>query len=200
MHDLQIVFVIEFVARKDAELISRLEERDRNHENAGKRKCVALCECKILCHVRNLRPERADPARWLLKGPGTVAITAQSKTSGGSLLADPDSGLIDADPDLVQDAIHKERDWFASVGRGVRGTDRPRMPGQHLLFEIRVVCALFSGGRHLIGLGLEDLDFHLGSWFDTAISPANLAPVPEFSGDDLASGCAIRLIAPHVGR
>lgn len=26
------------------------------------------------------------------------------------------SGLIDEDPDMVQDAIHKERDWFASAG------------------------------------------------------------------------------------
>ncbi|CUX66884.1 conserved hypothetical protein [Agrobacterium genomosp. 5 str. CFBP 6626] len=115
MHDLKIVFVIEFVGRKDAELVSRFEQCDGNHEDAGKRKCVALGECKILCHLRNLRPERADPARWLLKGPGPVAITAQSKTSGGSLLADPDSGLIDGDPGLVQDAIHKERDWFASA-------------------------------------------------------------------------------------
>lgn len=34
------------------------------------------------------------------------------------MLADPDRGLIDGDPDLVQDAIHKERDWLAAgVGR-----------------------------------------------------------------------------------
>tara|TARA_R110002051_G_scaffold26097_1_gene63052 strand:+ start:13505 stop:13954 length:450 start_codon:yes stop_codon:yes gene_type:complete len=118
MHDLKIVFVIEFVGRKDAEFVAGFKQSDGNHENAGKRKCVALGECKILCHVRNLRPERADPARWLLKGPGTVAITAQSKTSGGSLLADPDSGLIDGDPGMVQDAIHKERDWFASAAMG----------------------------------------------------------------------------------
>lgn len=89
MHDLKIVFVIEFVGRKDAEFVPGFEQSDGNHEDAGKRKCVALCECKILCHVRNLRPERADPARWLLKGPGTVAITAQSKTSGGSRLPTP---------------------------------------------------------------------------------------------------------------
>ena len=118
MHDLKIVFVIEFVGRKDAEFVAGFKQSDGNHENAGKRKCVALGECKILCHVRNLRPERADPARWLLKGPGTVAITAQSKTSGGSLLADPDSGLIDGDPGMVQDAIHKERDWSVSAAMG----------------------------------------------------------------------------------
>jgi len=62
MHDLKIVFVIEFVGRKDAEFVAGFEQGDGNHEDAGKRKCVALCECQILCHVRNLRPERADPA------------------------------------------------------------------------------------------------------------------------------------------
>jgi hypothetical protein len=112
----------------NAELVSGLEKRDRNHEGAGKRECVALSECKILCHVRNLRPERADPARWLLKGPGTVAIIAKAKPSDGSLLADPDRGLIDGDPDLVQDAIHKERDWFASEGQVVFGTGLPPEP------------------------------------------------------------------------
>jgi len=76
MHDLQIVFVIEFVARKNAELVAGPEQCDGNHESAGKCESVALSECKIVCHVRNLRPERANPARWLLKGPGTGAITA----------------------------------------------------------------------------------------------------------------------------
>ncbi|MGQ3213680.1 MAG: hypothetical protein ACT6U0_02990 [Shinella sp.] len=147
MHDLKIVFVIEFVGRKDAEFVPGFEQGDRNHKNAGKRKCVALCKCKILCHVRNLRPEQADPARWLLKGPGTVAITAQSKTSGGSLLADPDSGLIDGDPDMVQNAIHKERDWFASAGIEVFGTGRSRKPAQHLLPSICLTSPPVSDGR-----------------------------------------------------
>ena len=87
--DLKIVVIIEFVARKDAELVAGFEQGDGNHEDAGKRKCVALGECKILCHVRNLRPERADPARWLLKGPGTVAITAQTKTERRQLASRP---------------------------------------------------------------------------------------------------------------
>ncbi len=68
--------VVEFVARENAELVSGPEKRDRDHQGAGKCESVALSECKILCLVRNLRPERADPARWLFKGPGTVAITA----------------------------------------------------------------------------------------------------------------------------
>ncbi len=62
MYDLKIVFVVEFVGRKDAEFVAGFEQGDGNHEDAGKRKCVALGECKILCYVRNLRPERADPA------------------------------------------------------------------------------------------------------------------------------------------
>ncbi|WP_235916834.1 MULTISPECIES: hypothetical protein [Alphaproteobacteria] len=147
MHDLKIVFIIEFVGRKNAELVAGFEKCHRNHEDTGKRKCVPLGECKILCHVRNLRPERADPARWLLKGPGTVAITEQSKTSGGSLLADPDSGLIDGDPDMVQDAIHKERDWFASAGIEVSGRDGSREPAQHLLPSICLTSPPVSDGR-----------------------------------------------------
>ena len=129
MHDLQIVFVIKFVARKNAEFVARPEQRNRNHEGAGKCESMALSECKILCHMRNLHPERADPARWLLKGPGTVAITAQAKTERRhACVADPESGLIDGDPGMVQDAIHKERDWFASVGQEVSGMSRDLRP------------------------------------------------------------------------
>lgn len=105
MNDVEIVVGVDFVADDDAEFIAGPEQRHRDHEGAGKCESLRLSECKILCHVRNLRPEQADPARWLLEGPGTVAITAKAKPSGGSLLADPDRGLIDADPDLVQDAI-----------------------------------------------------------------------------------------------
>lgn len=76
--------VIEFVARENAELVSGPEERDRDHQGAGERESVALSECKILCHVRNLHPERADPARWLLEGPGTVAITAQANAQAAA--------------------------------------------------------------------------------------------------------------------
>lgn len=205
MHDLQIVFVIEFVARKDAELVSGLEERDGDHENAGKRKCVALCECKILCHVRNLRPEQADPARWLLKGPGTVAITAQSKTSGGSLLADPDSGLIDGDPDLVQDAIHKERDWFASVGQEGSGTDRsrtsqPTRPTRYLWIHRRSAAT----GILLTGDCLDDLEVHLGTRLDAGDLTGDLSPMPMLAGIALcaaAQGSALRLVvgADRIG-
>ncbi|WP_244667912.1 hypothetical protein [Rhizobium sp. P007] len=92
MKDFKIVFVIEFVARKDAELVPGPEERDRHHQRAGKGESVRLSECKILCHVRSLHPERADPARWLLEGPWTVAITAQAKTKRRQLASRPSTG------------------------------------------------------------------------------------------------------------
>ena len=35
MHDLQIVFIVEFVARQNAELVAGPEQRDWNHQGAG---------------------------------------------------------------------------------------------------------------------------------------------------------------------
>lgn len=195
MHDLEIVFVIEFVGRKDAEFVAGFEQGDGNHEDAGKRKCVALGECKILCHVRNLRPERADPARWLLKGPGQVAITAQAKTSGGSLLADPDSGLIDADPGLVQDAIHKERNWIASAAIGcsvqiVHGRQLSRA-------SVSPVHRSAATRFFLIGQNLEDVEVHLGTRFYTGDFTGDLGPVPilmEVAFGAAAESASLRLI------
>ncbi|MUZ60124.1 hypothetical protein GOZ86_15595 [Agrobacterium vitis] len=42
MHDLQIVFVVEFVARQNAELVTGPKERDRNHQGAGKLEGMVL--------------------------------------------------------------------------------------------------------------------------------------------------------------
>ncbi len=61
---------IEFVARQNAELVAGSEESDRDHQGPGECESVTLSKCKILCRVRNLRPEQADPARWLLKRTG----------------------------------------------------------------------------------------------------------------------------------
>ena len=61
--------------------------------------------------------------------------------------ADPDSGLIDGDPDMVQDAIHKERDWFASAGIEVSGGDGSQKPAQHLLPSICLTSPRVSDGR-----------------------------------------------------
>jgi hypothetical protein len=77
MHDLKIVFVVELVARKDAELVTGPEQCDRNHERAGKLEGMVLGEGKILRHQKAPSLERANPARWLRQCPFPVAITAQ---------------------------------------------------------------------------------------------------------------------------
>jgi hypothetical protein len=77
--------VSEFVARENAELVSGPEGRDRHHEGAGERESVALSECKILCHVRNLRPERADPARWLRQATGICSAATGTFLIGNRL-------------------------------------------------------------------------------------------------------------------
>ncbi|NTA19723.1 hypothetical protein [Agrobacterium tumefaciens] len=71
MHDLQIVFVIEFVARQNAELVARPEERNWNHQGTGKLEGVILRKGKIGVHLRAPSLERAIPARWLASVSGT---------------------------------------------------------------------------------------------------------------------------------
>ncbi|MDH4438973.1 MAG: hypothetical protein QE284_01130 [Rhizobium sp.] len=95
-----------------------------------------------------------------------VAITAQAQTSGGSSAADPDSGLIDEDPGLVQDAIHKERDWFASVAIGHSAQIVHRR-------QLIICCRAFVSSVHrsaapglsLTGQYLEDVEVHLDMRF-----------------------------------
>jgi hypothetical protein len=60
MHDLQIVFVIEFIARKDAELVSGAKESDRDHQGADKSEGVRLREGKIVRHLKTSIQERAN--------------------------------------------------------------------------------------------------------------------------------------------
>ena len=60
MHDLKIVFVIDFVGRKDAVFAVDREQCDRDHQVAGKLECVGLCEGKIVRHLRGSIRERAD--------------------------------------------------------------------------------------------------------------------------------------------
>jgi hypothetical protein len=92
MHDLKIVFVVEFVGRKDAEFFAGFEQGDRDHQVVAEVEGVRLGEGKIVCHVLVLHRKRADPARWLLKGPGTVAITAETKTQRRQLASRPFMG------------------------------------------------------------------------------------------------------------
>ncbi len=60
MHDLQIVFVIEFVGRQDAEFVSGFEESDGDHQVVAEVEGVRLSEGKIMCHVRVLHRKRAN--------------------------------------------------------------------------------------------------------------------------------------------
>jgi len=79
--DLQIVVIIDFVARQNAELIARLEECERDHQVTGELEGVRLCEGNIVRHLSGSIRERANPARWLIKrlGPGRDHRTGRAK-------------------------------------------------------------------------------------------------------------------------
>lgn len=115
--------------------------------------------------------------------------------SGGSLLADPDSGLIDGDPGLVQDAIHIERDWFASAAIGYSAQI---VHGR----QLTVCCQAFGSSASgdvffLIGQILEDVEVHLGTQFYTGDFTGDLCPVPipmEVALGATAESASLRLI------
>ncbi|WP_245435121.1 hypothetical protein [Rhizobium anhuiense] len=60
MHDLEIVFVIEFVGRKDAEFVSGFEKGDGDHQVVAEVEGMRLSEGKIVRHVRVLHRKRAN--------------------------------------------------------------------------------------------------------------------------------------------
>ncbi|WP_179874238.1 hypothetical protein [Rhizobium sp. L43] len=60
MDDLKIVFVIEFVGRKNAEFVAGLEESDGDHQIVAEVEGVGPCEGKIVCHVEVLHRKRAN--------------------------------------------------------------------------------------------------------------------------------------------
>lgn len=60
VHDLQIVFVIEFVGRKNAEFVAGFEQGDRDHQVVAEVEGVRLGERKIVCHVEVLHRQRAN--------------------------------------------------------------------------------------------------------------------------------------------
>lgn len=111
--------------------------------------------------------------------------------------ADPDSGLIDGDPDLVQDAIHKERNWFASVGQEGSGTDRSRTSQPTI--STRCLCIhrrSAATGMFLIGNRPDDLEVHLGTRLDAGDLTGDLGPLPMLAGFTFctaAQGSALRL-------
>nr|QEG97632.1 hypothetical protein AgrTiKerr108_00109 [Agrobacterium tumefaciens] len=120
MHDLQIVFVVEFVARQNAELVTGPKERDRNHQGAGKLEGMVLRKGKIGVHLKAPSLERAIPARWLPSVSGTGRDHREGVAERRQLASRPRSGLIVGDPGPDQEAIHQER-W--DVSYGPRSTD-----------------------------------------------------------------------------
>lgn len=114
MHDLQIVFVIEFVARKNAELVAGFEQRDWNHKGAGKLEGVVLRKRKIGVHLRLHLWSGPFPLDGNRQCPGPVAITAKARAKAAvAWLTDPVSGLIDGDPALDQES-HPSRAGLGS--------------------------------------------------------------------------------------
>jgi hypothetical protein len=59
---------------------------------------------------------------------GAVAIIAKAKPSGGNLLADPDSGLIDGDPALARTPSMKRGIGLLRASKVVFGTGLPPEP------------------------------------------------------------------------
>ncbi|WP_210264618.1 hypothetical protein [Ensifer adhaerens] len=92
MHNLKIVFVIEFVGRKDAEFVTGFEKGDRNPQVIAEVEGVGLGEGKIVCHGRVLHRSGSIPADGSSKGTGTVAITAQTKAERRQLASRPFMG------------------------------------------------------------------------------------------------------------
>ena len=124
-HDLQIVFVIEFVARQNAELVAGPEQRDWNHQGAGKLEGMVLRKQKIGDHLRLHLWSGPFPLDGSRQCPEPVAITAKARAeAAAACLADPVSGLIDGDPGLDQEAIHQEREWDASTDLPPANKDR----------------------------------------------------------------------------
>ena len=76
MHDRKIVVDIDLVGRKDAVFAVDLEEGDRDHQVTGELEGVGLGEREIVRHLRGSFGSGPIPARWLLEGPPSVAITA----------------------------------------------------------------------------------------------------------------------------
>lgn len=116
---------------------------------------------------------------------------ARAKPSGGSLLADADRGLIDGDPGMIQDAIHKERVWFASVGTEYRHRSL-RTPVQHFRrASVSSVHRSAATGSFLIGQSPEDFEVHLGTRLYAGDFTGNLGPC-QYSWKPPSGDCGTR--------
>lgn len=95
---------------------------------------------------------------------------------------------------MVQDAIHKERDWFASAGIEVFGTDRSRKPAQHLLPRTCLTSPpvsddVLSPDR----TRLRQQKVHLRAWLYPGYLAGDFRPVPELV--EFTSGPAMKRTA-----
>ncbi|CUX66246.1 conserved hypothetical protein [Agrobacterium tumefaciens str. Kerr 14] len=86
---LQIVFVIEFVARQNAELVAGPEKRDWNHQGAGKLEGVVLRKGKIGVHLRLHLWSGPFPLDGSRQCPEPVAIIAKAQPKRPQLATGP---------------------------------------------------------------------------------------------------------------
>ena len=85
----EIVGVLELLGGEGAIGIAGFEERHRDHEGAGKLERVILGKGKIVRHLEGSIRSGPIPARWLLDGPPSVAITAKAQPQRRQLASRP---------------------------------------------------------------------------------------------------------------
>lgn len=90
--DVEIVVRVDLVGRQDAIFTVDFEDGDRDHQVTGKLESVGLCEREIVRHRSGSIRERANPARWLRKGPGAGAITATAQPKRPQRASGPFTG------------------------------------------------------------------------------------------------------------
>lgn len=90
--DMESVAIVDLVAGQDAVFAVDLEQRDRDHEGAGELEGVVLGKGKIVRHFEGSIRSGPIPARWLLEGPPSVAITAKAQPQRRQLASRPLAG------------------------------------------------------------------------------------------------------------
>ncbi|CAH1662592.1 hypothetical protein CHELA20_40075 [Hyphomicrobiales bacterium] len=89
VNQLQVVAVVELVRGQCAVGIAGFEERHRDHQGASELEGVVLGKGKIVRHFEGSIRSGPIPARWLLEGPPSVAITAKAKLERRQLASRP---------------------------------------------------------------------------------------------------------------
>jgi hypothetical protein len=89
---LEVVAVVELVRGERAIDIAGFEERHGDHQGASELKGVVLGKGKIVRHLEGSIRSGPIPARWLLDGPPSVAITAKAQLERRQLASRPLEG------------------------------------------------------------------------------------------------------------